>query len=233
MIESLSELNLDTIAIIDDDIENAESLGINITTCGAEPRLFTEEFGSLDDLLHNVTRSASAVLCDNRLNVRRSATFCGAEAVARWHKLRFPAILVSEFTDLDMNTTIREWRRNIPVVIPRDQISRRALIDGFAVCRQEISNNLPAFRKPRRAMVRISRLGNDSGTQYVEAFVPQWNPLKAVRFPRSLLGELGGNDLTSDMLLIADVNIGARSADELFFDDFQIAPEPDSDDGLA
>jgi hypothetical protein len=63
--------------------------------------------------------------------------------------------------------------------------------------------------------------------------VPQWNPLKAVRFPSSLLGDFESDDLKSDTLFIANVNIGARSADELFFDNFELAPEPDDDNGLA
>ena len=83
MIETLPELNLNMIAIVDDDPENAASLGYNIITCGGKPVLFKDGFTSLDDLVCKVANSANAVLCDNRLNVRKSATFCGAEAVAR------------------------------------------------------------------------------------------------------------------------------------------------------
>jgi hypothetical protein len=106
------------------------------------------------------------------------------------------------------------------------------MFDGFEICRSEFKNKIPSFRKPYRAMVRVVELGTDSGVSFVEAFVPQWNPQKAVRFPACLLGKLE-EIVKPDMLFIAKINIGARNAEELFFEEFEIAPEPDPNDGLA
>jgi len=97
----------------------------------------------------------------------------------------------------------------------------------------EIKNHLPPYRKPRRALVRIVGTSVDSNIDIVEAFIPQWNLHKAVRFPLSLFGNVKKDDIKPNMLFIADINIGARDTQELFFENFELAPEPDPNDGLA
>jgi len=233
MITDLKELKLDRIAIVNDDPDEAQSLGISIETYGSSSVLFTNGFDNVDRFVNMIREKATGVLCDHRLSVRTDAKFSGAEAVAKCFDLKIPAILVSEFIDLDMYTTIRLYRRKVPVVIHRDDVTKQSIVEGFGDCLQEINSISPHHRKPRRALVQIHRLTEDSGIKIVEAFVPQWNPLKAVRFPSSLLGDLDNDNVKSDTLFIANVNIGARSAEELFFDDFELAPEPDDDDGLA
>ncbi len=233
MIDKLSEIDLGTIAIVDDNKNSAEALSVNVETCGSKAITFVEDFSDLDALITRVMEKANGVLCDHRLGFGASATFSGAKAVAEWYDHQFPAILVSEYTDLDMYTTIREYRRKIPVVIPRDTIGRQSLIEGFCICLDEIKSVTPAYRKPRRAFVRIVGTSSDSNIDIVEAFIPQWNLHKAVRFPLSLFGNLEKDNIKPGMLFIADINIGARVPQELFFENFELAPEPDPNDGLA
>ena len=218
-----------TVAIVDDDPENVEALKFCLETAGSKIIAFTDNFQNMNSLLEEIMRRANGVLCDNRLNYRTTANFTGAEAVANWFDLKFPAILVSEFTDQDINTTIRSFRRKIPFVIPQDHIDIQKIITGFAICKQEIANQPPPFRKPIRAIVQVVKFTNNS----VETYVPQWNPHRVVTFPRSLLGKYKNKDLTRGTLFIADVNIGANNSDELFFENFELAPEPDDADGLA
>lgn len=233
MIEKLSEIDLNTIAIVDDNMQNAEALSVNVETCGSKAITFVEDFSDLDALIKKVMEKSNGVLCDHRLGYGTPATFSGAKAVASWYDHQFPAILVSEYTDLDMYTTIRKYRRKIPVAIPRDTISKKNLIEGFIICLNEIKNHLPPYRKPRRALVRIVGTSVDSNIDIVEAFIPQWNLHKAVRFPLSLFGNVKKDDIKPNMLFIADINIGARDTQELFFENFELAPEPDPNDGLA
>ncbi len=233
MTTDLRALNLETIAVVNDDPDEAQSLGISIKTYGSSSVLFTSGFDNVDSFVNMIREKASGVLCDHRLSVRTDAKFSGAEAVAKCFGLKIPAILVSEYLNEDIYTTIRLFRRKVPVVIHRDNVTKQSIVEGFDNCLKEINNICPSYRKPRRAFVQIHRLTEDSGIKIVEAFVPQWNPLKAVCFPSSLLGDLDNDDVKSDTLFIANVNIGSRSADELFFDNFELAPEPDDNDGLA
>jgi len=232
MITCLSDLNLNTIAIVDDDPENAETYSINVEHGGGKAITFTENLGDLEPLLQEVEAKANGVLCDHRLGHRTLATFTGARAVAEWFKHKFPAILVSSYVNLDMHTTIREWRRYIPVVIDKDAITKEAIIKGFADCKQELASNLPTYRKPRRAIVMVVDSGEYAGAEYIDAIVAQWSRMP-VRFPKSLLGQLESHSIEMGMRFIADVNIGARSAEELFFENFELAPEPDPNNGLA
>ena len=230
MITNLCELNITRVAVVDDDPENLEAFAYIVQTCRCEAVRCSIEFGSMSRLVENVTKIADGVLCDHRLSYKSHASFTGAEAVARWFDMKFPAILISAY---DFDATIKLHRRKIPVVIPKHLIDITTITEGFNICTQEIRNVLPPFRKPRRAFVEIVGFDPESKIQLVEAFVPQWNPLKAVRFPRSLMGELASVDLEPGMMFIADVNIDARNVDELFFENFELAPEPDPNDGLA
>ena len=63
----------------------------------------------------------------------------------------------------------------------------------------------------------------------IDAYVPSWNPHQAVRFPKSLLGSLA-EQVTPGSRFFAQVNVGALNPDDLFFRDFEAAPQPSSDD---
>jgi len=68
-----------------------------------------------------------------------------------------------------------------------------------------------------------------------ENFVPSWNPHRAVRFPASLIPENLRDLLKPNITirLFAHVNTSAEKSDDLYFEKFELAPEPDEDDGLA
>lgn len=233
MTTDLRGLDLERIAVVNDDPDEAESLGICIEAYGSSSVLFTDGFANVDSFVNMIQKKAAGVLCDHRLSVRTDAEFSGAEAVAKCFDLKIPAILVSEYIDEDIYTTIRLFRRKVPVVIHRDNVTKQSIVEGFENCLQEINNICPFYRKPRHAFVQICRLTEDSGIQVVEAFVPQWNPHRAVRFPRALMGEFDNDLLKPETLFTANVNIDARTSEELYFENFKIAPEPDPNDGLA
>ena len=45
------------------------------------------------------------------------------EVVSCLYALKIPAILVTQYLDQDYDDTIRRWRRNVPVLIDRDNIN--------------------------------------------------------------------------------------------------------------
>ena len=67
----------------------------------------------------------------------------------------------------------------------------------------------------------------------IDALVTGWNASKAVRFPRSMLPKELMETVDIGTLLTAKVNIGAGKSTELYFGDFELAPEPDENDGFA
>lgn len=78
------------------------------------------------------------------------------------------------------------------------------------------------YRRAERSLVQIAYKG---GRDLI-VFVPAWNPHKAITIPRGLVPDALLTDLQNGDYLIAGVNIGAKSFDELFFVDFEPAPEP-------
>jgi len=62
MIEKLSEIDLNTIAIVDDNMQNAEALSVNVETCGSKAITFVEDFSDLDALIKKVLNPGSSEL---------------------------------------------------------------------------------------------------------------------------------------------------------------------------
>jgi hypothetical protein len=119
-------------------------------------------------------------------------------------------------------------------LLNRDEANASSIAKGIEDCRLELRGDIPSTRRPYRTIVRITNIDKESNERVVDAFVPGWNPHKAIRFPASLIPEEIRDDaLKPGVRLFAHVNIGADKSDDLYFDKFELAPEPDDDDGLA
>ena len=58
MINSLTELGMSTIAIVDDVPENAEALSVSVEICGCRPLIFTDNLEDLNSLLEEIMQKA-------------------------------------------------------------------------------------------------------------------------------------------------------------------------------
>ena len=96
-------------------------------------------------------------------------------------------------------------------------------------CIREIQGEPASTRRAHRSLIRVVELLGEAGEEVIDAYVPSWNPHQAVRFPKALLGPLA-EQVAAGSRLYAQVNVGALSADDLFFRDFEAAPEPTNDD---
>ncbi len=88
-------------------------------------------------------------------------------------------------------------------------------------------------KKLYTAIVRVEKIRAENGSKVVEATVSSWDPYQIVNFPLSLVSENLQAKLEPDMLLFAKVNIGAKRAEDLSFEDFELVPEPVSDERFA
>jgi hypothetical protein len=225
------KLNIDKVAIIDDDEKEIDIAVWQIEDAGLEPVVIKGPFDKIDDLIVKIMSSAQAALCDHRLNPYGYATFNGASLVAKLYEHKVPAILITQYNEMDTAVSIREWRRHIPVLLPRHQATSDTIIKGLKRCLSELFDNIAVNRKPHRVLLRIDNLTQDGGERVIDAFLPGWDFQRAVRFPASLIqGEI---EPQVGQYLFAKVNIGSAEPDELFFCDFEVAPEPEEDDGLA
>ncbi|WP_225896126.1 hypothetical protein [Dendronalium phyllosphericum] len=227
-------LNDRRIAIIDDDKNLAELTAWEVEEAGYEPFLLdNKHFLKVNDLVSVIRENSQGAVCDHRLMNSGFANFYGAELVANLYDLKFPSLLITQFTQMDTAFSIRKWRHKIPVLLSRDEANASSIAKGIEDCTLELSGKVPSTRKPRRTIVRIANIDEESNERVIDAFIPSWNPYTAVRFPASLIPENIRVALKPNMRLFAHVNTGAEKADDLYFEKFELAPEPDEDDGLA
>jgi CheY-like chemotaxis protein len=235
------------VAIVDDEKEARETLAETLELVGFETFIVENSFTEVKDLAKHIQANAQAVICDHRLSDRGLAPFTGAELMPSLYANKFPSLLITQYTETDINVSIRKYREAIPVVLERDDLVELYDLDrisdkfnnGFETCSQEFKGIISSARRPHRTFIHVMDLTTDSGEEVAEVFVPSWNPYRAVRFPVSQIPEEILSTLKSrsnnreDVWLIACVNTGAEKADELYFTKFEAAPELNDNDGLA
>jgi hypothetical protein len=117
--------------------------------------------------------------------------------------------------------------------LSRDEANAATIKKGIEDCVLELDGTVPITRIPHRTLLNITHITNESNEKVIDVIVPSWNPHKAVRFPASLIPQELHSELVVDRWLFADVNTGAEKSDDLYFERFELTPEPDEDDGLA
>lgn len=228
------DLNEKTIAIIDDDTKQSKAIAWEVEDAGYKPFLLDEgHFYNVNELVSLIRNKAEGAVCDHRLSNSGFANFYGAELVAALYDLQFPSLLITQYTEMDTSFSIRKWRDKIPVLLSREEAYASSIAKGIEDCISEFSGRVLSTRKPYRTIVRITNIDEESHEPVLDAFVPSWNPHKAVRFPASLVPEHIRYVLKPNFCLFAHVNIGAGTSDDLYFKNFELAPEPDENDGLA
>lgn len=215
------------VGVIDDDEAQAEAVGELLSDLGFEPVIITGRYETAVQLADDAVDRADAIVCDHRLSEYGMAKFYGAEAVAEFFQRGKPSVLLTQYRTTDSNVSIRRWREWIPSVLSRQDTAQSVspVIHGFERCIRELSGQPPADRKPYRSMVEIVGIGEES-EPIADVLISNWRPLEAVRIPVSVIPEDLRRGLRVGTFLIARVNVGATSPEDLFFADFELAPDP-------
>jgi hypothetical protein len=198
-----------------------------VSEAGYEPIILGPRFDRVEDLVAKVLDSADAAICDHRLRPRGFAQFDGAEAVAALTMERVPSLLVTQYIDIDSDVSIRRWRYRVPVLLSRDDADPDRIVQGLNECVRELRGEHPSSRRPWRTLIQVDELDRESGERVIDAHIPSWNPHQAVRFPVALVPRALRANLVPGAYLFAKVNIGAERAEDLYFNDFELAPEPE------
>jgi CheY-like chemotaxis protein len=215
------------LAIVDDNPSHRTLLGLKATLAGFEPVPLQQTYPNIDDLLRGIRKAqVYGALCDHRLREGNFAGFDGAEAVAALYDKQKPAILVTDYGRVDIETSIRTFRRRIPVLISTSEALPERIIRGLEACEREVvQNEIPISRRPRRALVMIDEVVQSPNGGQVIAFVPQWRANEAVSFPELIVPIRLRAQLKKDRFLIAWVNTDAELNEDLFFENFEQPPD--------
>ena len=90
----------------------------------------------------------------------------------------------------------------------------------------------PAQLKPSHtnrlytSLISIEGVRNLAGVKMVDVIVLSWNPYLVIQLPLSLFPSDLQEKLDQDVWLWARVNIGANAAEDLVFEEIELAPEP-------
>ena len=227
------------VAIVDDIVEQAETIAGIAEEARLAPAIISETDGVFkytNQLLKLVQDSnCSAVICDHRLSQRGFASFTGAEFVATLYDRGMPAVLLSTFTAIDGDTSIKLHRARIPSLIPRSDLDPRRIMYGLQLSQSELGGHTAPERKPWRTLVRIESIYREGETPVAEAILHTWKPDLAIRYPVELIEDLSIRQylLNNDswpVQLFAEVNVGCDDANDLFLRSFEWAPEPNITD---
>lgn len=220
---------LETVAVLDDDADQANTVRFQLEDVGIRPDLIDlGEVPTLARAVEVLQGRAHGVLCDVQLNnLHGGIEFHGAELVAQLVGVhRMPCVLTTGFVQ-DVGMLVRPHRRQIPVLLTREEIEDPlVLVDGFSRCRREILHGPNVERQTRRVPLFVERVGTfDSGVA-LDARVGGWSHKTPMRFPAKMLGETYSNLKEAQALVgkvfFAQVNLAAEKEPELFFED----PEP-------
>ncbi|MEV4674629.1 hypothetical protein AB0K34_23545 [Actinomadura sp. NPDC049382] len=139
-------------------------------------------------------------------------------------------MLISGYIDLDEHTSIRRFRSGIPRLLNK-RFDPDDLSEALQAAQLENLKGPAEDRKAYRTVVRVvsvRRLNNDP---IAEVIVSAWNPKEAVALPADqILSDVPlGLDEIEGARFMANVNIYAKSHQDLFFANFEIAASPPAD----
>lgn len=227
--------DIETVAVIDDDRDQAELTALLLEEAEFKPLFITAKkpFRYPGEVAELVRGQAQGAVCDHRLTHHGFSTFNGAELSALLHDSRIPNILTTQYIDMDVDVSIRKWRHKIPALLSRDATDSESIRLGLTQSLREILGEVSETRKPYKSLIRVTDLIGEAETSVLDVIIPSWNPLRAVRFPLSLIpGDLQLS-VQAGTRLFSFVNIGAEDPQELYFNGFELAPEPDPTNGLT
>lgn len=228
-----TQFGLHNVAIIDDEVDAAETNGILLEQVGIKPVYLTRKLRSVNAAVKEICRVSEAAICDHRLQPRGLASFYGAELAAALMQNNFPAVVVSQFVKPDIDVSIRRWRSSLPSIVSRESADGELFVASIVKCVRELRGEVDPARKSHRTLFYIADLDKESGEKVADVIIPAWHPAEAVRFPLSLMPKAMARRARIGDHFAADINTGVENSEDLFFGHFERLEGPDERDGLG
>ena len=111
-----------SVAIVNDDERDRDVWSCQVAEAGYEPYIVrrpgNHSFSSVEEMANEVEQHASFAVIDHRLSPKGLAQFTGAETVAAlYDRHRIAPLLVTTWEKQDSDTTIRLYRKKVPVLL--------------------------------------------------------------------------------------------------------------------
>jgi CheY-like chemotaxis protein len=221
-----------TVAVVDDDDQAALTI-IHALEDGSFTPYRQDAAENLSALAELIILNSDAAVCDHRLRYGAFADISGAELAAVLIEKKHPTILVTQYLDQYADIAIRTHRSNLPVVLRREDADEpEELRAAFARCKYELRRGKVNDRKLHRTLLQVMDVSDVGGVQVIDAIVNGWNPKDTVRFPLSLVSSKDQKNVKRFSILAAMTNVSTTEKVDLYFENVELAPEPEWDDGL-
>ncbi len=216
----LNGKEIERVQIVDDDPMVRAAYEYPVEELQLEPILAEGPLPVLDQFISETLTGADAAIFDHQLRVRNYAVFNGAESVARLYKHQFPAVLCTTWADAKIDE-MRRYRRYIPVILRPDELDPDSLKHGFEHCIKEFNGVFRPSRRPWRALVSVEDVGQDEWSQFFFVTIPGWDPKEKIRLRLQDVSKIRAL-IQPGALFHAQVNLGAESQEELYFDAWEV-----------
>jgi CheY-like chemotaxis protein len=215
---ALAGREIKDVLVVDDDPAAREALSLIITDMGLSPICEPGPLVDLRDFVNAIQQKADAVFCDYRLKPRNYSVFEGDKLVAECYSSNIPAVLCTTYQDNDFMLD-RSLVRRIPVLLRDTNPNPDDVEAAFKKCIAELQGHIAPSRRPWRTLVRVYDIERDRGFFYV--VVPGWDVRAKVRLDLDSVGDKIKCLVEPGKRFHAKVNIGAQSADDLYFDEWE------------
>jgi len=215
----LAGREISNVLVVDDDPAARDAFSEIIVDMGLNP---ISEQGPLENLkafVNSVSQKADAVLSDYRLKPRNYSVFEGDSLVAECFSQNIPAVLCTTYAAADFMLDRRLVRR-IPVLLRDTNPEPDDVEAALEKCIGELQGRVAPSRRPWRTLVRVYDIDLDRGFFYV--IVPGWDARTKIRLDLDNVPEHIRKLVNPEKRFHAQVNIGAQSAHDLYFDDWEI-----------
>jgi hypothetical protein len=222
------------VAVIDDSYEH-EPLDYMFLHCVTEIAGFhtvqlagkiADTFDTLDDMVKRIAAQSQAAICTHRLGMLDGKPLYGAQLVAALYDLKIPALLVTQYSDIDKNMSIRKWKDKVPIVLHPREFEPDTVQEYLEECAAELQGQPPEHRIPYRVLLRVHNVESIGEETAVDVEIESWDHCHVIRLPLSLIPEHIHADIWCGAWLYADVNIKAQYQEDLYFRNIELTSEP-------
>jgi hypothetical protein len=219
----IGQHSISRVHVIDDDASVRESYCENVQDMQLEP----VEVHSVEDfnyLIRQMDPLHDGMICDYQLTAGKYSRVNGDVVASEAFKQGIPVILCTSYHP--MTTLVGELRQFIPMVIHPNDLSKAAVEHAFGLCIAEREGRFVDTRKACRTLIRIEGIEEFGEKIRLSVQIPAWKSTGIVvdvrRSDFPILQEVTSLlDKLSDFRATAEINLGARSADELYFSNWK------------
>lgn len=206
------------VLVVDDDPAARDALSEIIVDMGLSPISEPGPLENLSAFVNSIRQKADAVLSDYRLKPRNYSVFEGDSLVAECFSHKIPAVLCTAYEAADFMLD-RRLVRKIPVLLRNTSPEPDDVKAALERCIAELQGCVAPSRRPWRTLVRVYDIDRDRGFFYV--IVPGWDVRAKVRLDHEKVPEEISRLIAPGRRFHAQVNIGAESAHDLYFDEWE------------